>query len=306
MELRHLRYFLAVAEEGHFGRAARRLNIVQPALSMQIRALEAELGGALLVRTSRKVALTEAGETLVIEARRTLAQADRTMAIVQRSLRGETGQVRVGFAGNAVLAGRLMQDMRLLRASYPTIRLELVELAPHLQSDALIAGRIDVGYCPRFGIRLEEQLDAEKIGEWPMSVAMADTHAFAHRRSVSLAAISSEPLIAYAPGDGEDSAAMLRLQFGLNVNVAHRVSSTLSVLALAAAGMGIALVPASLEQVNIPHLVFRSLKDSAVSADLLLLNRKHEADPAVRAFLSLMRTPPLKASTNRGTATKPR
>ncbi|WP_454805380.1 LysR substrate-binding domain-containing protein [Paraburkholderia fungorum] len=289
MELRHLRYFLAVAEEGHFGRAARRLNIVQPALSMQIRSLEAEIGGALFIRTSRKVALTEAGELLAIEAQRTLAQAQRAVEIVRRSLRGETGHVRIGFAGNAVLAGGLMRDMRALHASHPAVGLELIEIAPHLQFEAIIADKIDVGYSPHFGLQLNDQLNAEKIGEWPMIVAMADTHAFARRKRVPLAAIAAEPLIVYAPDDGEDSAVLLRRQYGFEVEVAHRVSSTLSVLALAAAGMGVALVPASLDKVNIPHLIYRPLTDSELSADLLLLSRKQETDAAVRAFISLAR-----------------
>lgn len=110
MDLRHLRYFLAVAEEGHFGRAAQRLHIVQPALSMQIKALEEELGGPLFVRTSRKVELTDAGRLLQVEAQRTLEQADHARLTVQRSIRGETGQVRVGFA-----------VMPSLAASSPTI-----------------------------------------------------------------------------------------------------------------------------------------------------------------------------------------
>lgn len=112
MDLRHLRYFLAVAQEGHFARAAERLNIVPPALSMQIRALEEELGGPLFVRTSRKVELTEAGRILQIEAQRTLEQAAFARETVQRSIRGETGCVRVGFAGNAVFSGKLTNDLR--------------------------------------------------------------------------------------------------------------------------------------------------------------------------------------------------
>lgn len=234
MELRHLRYFLAVAEEEHFGRAARRLNIVQPALSMQIRALEDELGGALFVRTSRKVALTEAGELLVIEARRTLAQAGRAKAIVQRSLLGETGHVRVGFAGNAVLTGKLMTDLRALNRSYPAVELELVELAPHLQVDAIIAGRIDVGYSPSLGVRLDDQLNAEKIGESPMLVAMAETHVLAAKKRVPLSAVAALPLIVYAADEGEDCSALLNRHYGFDVKIAHRVASTLSVLALAA------------------------------------------------------------------------
>ena len=112
MELRHLRYFLAVAEEGHFGRAAERLNIVQPALSMQIKALESELGGALFIRTSRRVELTEAGQLMLTEAKRTLMQAEYARQTVARSLRGETGRVRVGFAGNAIFSGKMTAYLR--------------------------------------------------------------------------------------------------------------------------------------------------------------------------------------------------
>ena len=143
MDLRHLRYFVAVAETGHFGRAAQQLHIVQPALSMQIRALEEEIGGPLLVRTSRRVELTEAGELLLVEARRTLMQAERTKTIVQRSLRGDIGSVKVAFAGNAVMTGLLMDALRVFRLRYPEAQLELHEMAPHLQGEAILTGQVD-------------------------------------------------------------------------------------------------------------------------------------------------------------------
>ncbi|WP_260854436.1 LysR substrate-binding domain-containing protein [Paraburkholderia sp. BCC1884] len=289
MDLRHLRYFVAVAETGHFGRAAQQLHIVQPALSMQIRALEEEIGGALFVRTSRRVELTEAGALLLVEARRTLAQAERAKNIVQRSLRGEAGQVRVGFAGNAVLAGKLMDDLRELHRCYPEVELELVEMAPRLQCEAILAGELDVGYCPSIGFALDAQLSAQTIGVWPMLAAMADTHALAARKRVSLKSIAAQPLITYAADEGEDIAALLHRQYGFDVKVAHRVSSTLSVLALAAAGLGIALVPAPLDQVAIPSLVYRPIVEKDLSADLLLVSRVNETDGAVRAFLALTR-----------------
>ncbi|CAD6528022.1 Hca operon transcriptional activator HcaR [Paraburkholderia metrosideri] len=315
MDLRHLRYFVAVAETGHFGRAAEQLHIVQPALSMQIRALEEEIGGALFMRTSRKVALTEAGALLLVEARRTLAQAERAKAIVQRSLRGETGNVKVGFAGNAVLTGTLMNDLRALQQNYPAVQLDLVEMAPHRQGEAILAGEIDVGYCPSQGLVLDPQLRAEKIGAWPMMAALADTHALASKKRVSLKALAAQPLIVYSAGNGkdtgEDSAALLRRQYGFDVNVAHRVSSTLSVLALAAAGLGVALVPAPLDQVTIPNLTYRPIVEKEFQADLLLISRADETDGAVRAFLALARrrqevTPPQRRGRTtraRGTST---
>jgi DNA-binding transcriptional LysR family regulator len=113
MDLRQLRYFVAVAEEEHFGRAAKRLHIVQPALSMQIRSLEEELGGPLFQRTSRRVVLTEAGSILLADARRLLAQADRVRSDVRRSLKGEIGSVRIGFVGSTIFGGELIDDLRL-------------------------------------------------------------------------------------------------------------------------------------------------------------------------------------------------
>src|SRR5471032_404690 len=130
MDLRQMRYFLTVVEEAHFGRAAQRLNIVQPALSMQIKALEEEVGGVLFLRTTRKVELTEAGELFRAEAQLAVAQAERAKSVVQRALRGEIGKVRIGFAGNAVFTGKLLEDMRAFSAAYPQVAIELQELAP--------------------------------------------------------------------------------------------------------------------------------------------------------------------------------
>lgn len=186
MDVKQLRYFLAVAEELHFGRAARRMHVVQSALSMQIRALEEELGGPLFTRTSRKVELTQAGLLLLEEARRTLSQLERTKTLVQRSLRGEGGQVRVGFAGNAVLAGERMRDLRAFRVRHPEVALDLQEMAPQRQGEAILLGLIDVGYSPSLGVGMLERLSAETIGCWPFLLAMADIHPLARHKRVSL------------------------------------------------------------------------------------------------------------------------
>lgn len=198
MDLRHLRYFLAVAEEGHFGRAAERLHIVQPALSMQIRALEDELGTALFERSTRKVALTDAGRLLVTEARHTLEQAERAKAVVQRAARGETGVVRIGFVGNAVATGRLSDDLLAFHAAWPDVTLDLHEMAPAAQQEAILAGRLDIGYCPAFDTAFDPKLAVRTVGSWAWDVMMSDRHALAKQRSVSVAALADEPFIFYA------------------------------------------------------------------------------------------------------------
>jgi DNA-binding transcriptional LysR family regulator len=287
MDLRHLRYFVAVAEERHFGRAAQRLHIVQPALSMQIRALEEDIGGPLFLRNSRNVELTEAGALLLIEARRTLAQAEHAKSVVQRSLRGEIGSVKVGFAGNAVLTGKLADNLRVFHRCYPEAELQVVETAPHLQGEAILSGHLDVGYSPSLGATSDPRLVTEKIGAWPFMVAMAADHPLARKKRVSIKSLATETLILYAVGD--EAFPVLQQQVIKATNVVHRVSSTLSVLALAAAGLGVALVPAPLDQVTIPNLIYRPIVETDMSADLLLFSRANETSGAVLAFLKLAR-----------------
>jgi DNA-binding transcriptional LysR family regulator len=289
MDLRHLRYFVAVAEEKHVGRAAQRLNIVQPALSMQIRSLEEEIGGALFVRTSRNVELTQAGSLLLVEARRTLAQAERTKEVVQRSLRGETGTVRVGFAGNAVLAGKLTDNLRAFRQRYPDADLQPVEMSPHLQSEAILAGQLDVGYSPSLDLAFDPRLVAEKHGTWPLLVAMAEDHPLARKKRVSVKSLASETLILYALNEGEKSVAMLSEQIAERSKAVHRGSSTLTVLALAAAGFGVAIVPGPIARIAISKLTYRPISETETSADLMLLSRANETSGAVLAFLALAR-----------------
>jgi DNA-binding transcriptional LysR family regulator len=206
MDLRHLRYFVAVAEEGHFGRAAARLHIVQPALSMQIRALEAEMGGALFTRTSRRVELTEAGRLLVIEAQRTLAQAERAKEVVQTSLRGEIGTIRVGFVGNAVLTGRLMTDLRAFHARYPSAIVNLHEMPPHTQSEAVLAGELDVGYSPQGGYGIDARLTADPLFTSPFVAAMATDHTLAAKKLIPLSSIENETLILLGGETSEEGA----------------------------------------------------------------------------------------------------
>ncbi|MBA3112185.1 LysR family transcriptional regulator [Salmonella enterica] len=290
MDLRHLRYFLAVAQEGHFARAAERLNIVPPALSMQIRALEEELGGPLFVRTSRKVELTEAGRILQIEAQRTLEQAAFARETVQRSIRGETGCVRVGFAGNAVFSGKLTNDLRAFRKAYPDAELVVCEVAPLLQADAILAGQLDVGYTPDNRKAHDHALKAEQIGLWHRLVAMADDHPLTVHASLTVRMLADESLIFYdTHGADESLYTTLTAMLGHVPKVAHCTASTLSVLTLAAAGLGLALVPEPLSHVSIPGLVYRSLDTTKLSANLMLLSRQKENNGAVNAFLRMAR-----------------
>ena len=286
MELRHLRYFLAVAEEGHFGRAAERLNIVQPALSMQIKALESELGGALFIRTSRRVELTEAGQLMLTEAKRTLMQAEYARQTVARSLRGETGRVRVGFAGNAIFSGKMTADLREFHHAYPDVELVIEEMAPQSQVDAILAGQLDIGYTPDNSKTAAPGIIAHPIGRWAFLAAFADDHPLASHTCISPEQLAGEALILYEAHDiHERLFLLLKERMGDRLNIAQRSSSTLSVLAIAAAGLGVALIPAPLEQVHIPGLTYRPLDDIELSANLMLISRGQEPSAAVKAFI---------------------
>lgn len=287
MDLRHLKYFLAVAEERHFGRAAERLNIVQPALSMQIKALEDELGGPLLIRTSRRVELTEAGRLLQAEATRTLEQVEHTRLAVERAIRGETGRVRIGFAGNAVFSGRLMQDVRSFHQAYPDAEIICQELAPQLQNEAIQNGTLDVGYMPDYYPDHESTLVYESVGEWGRVVVMSGEHRFAYKESLTVDLLANEPLIMYSVNDVDSQLdKQLHKLLGNSLNIAYRISSSLSVLAMAGAGLGIALVPAPLAQVAIPGVVYRVLDSKELAANLMMVSRKGESSAAVLAYLN--------------------
>ncbi len=285
MELRHLKYFVAVAEEAHFGRAAQRMHIVQPALSMQIKALEEELGGALFTRTSRQVKLTVAGEVFLVQARRALMQADYAKELVQSSLRGETGSVRIGFVGNAVLTGKLASDLRMFHRSSPSAAITLHEIPPHAQSAALLAHEIDVGYIPK-GFPIPEELQGHAVFSSPFVAVMAEDHPLSSNTFLTLQSLQQETLILLGRELNHGPLEHLN-QLGFAPRAILRVSSTLSVLATAAAGMGVALVPAAIERLQIPHLVYREIEGLTKIATLMVLHRASETSGAVNAFLNI-------------------
>ena len=289
MDLRHLRYFLAVAEEQHFGRAAQRLHVVQPALSMQIRALERELGGPLFVRTSRRVELTDAGVLLREEAERLLAQADNAESRVRNAVRGGMGRIRVGFSGNAVFTGRIMNDVRAFQAARPSVRLSLYEMASQAQVAAILGGQLDVGYGPA-PERLDDRLTSIKVGEWPFIAALSKQHRLAAEAALTPELMAEEPLIAYtADGAREGIPAALRSVLGCEPCTIHHATNTLSILALAAAGLGLALVPATFATVAIPNLIYKEIVGLEIHSDLFFFSRSFETANAVRAFIGMAR-----------------
>jgi DNA-binding transcriptional LysR family regulator len=286
VELRHLRYFVAVAEERHFGRAAARLHVTQSTLSAQVQGLEREVGGALFVRTSRRVELTEAGGLMLAEARRALAQAGRALDVARQSVRGEAGVLRIGFSGVAVLEGVLPADLHRFRQTHPGVEITVAELPPAAQVRGVREGAIDVGYCPDLGLDDVADLTLTRRTRTTLAIAVREDHALAAASSVTAADLAAEELIVYAASDG-DEAVLSRLGGAIGERRApvHLVTGTLGALALAAAGAGVAVLPASTERFTLPGLTYRPLRGAA-GVDVLTVTRPDELSGPVRAFLA--------------------
>src|SRR4051812_47302796 len=197
MELRHLRYFVAVAEELHFGRAAKRLRIAQPPLSRQIRDLEREVGTPLFERTPRGVDLTPAGSAFLPEARLTLSQAERAQRTALRAARGETGRLRVGFVGAATHSGVLPNVLSFFRMHLPSIGLSLFEMDGRQQAEALRDGRIDLGLLHSPPLDADRWLRVESVYTDPVILAVPDDHRLAGRARFTLSGLAEESFVLF-------------------------------------------------------------------------------------------------------------
>lgn len=289
MELRHLKYFIAVAEEGGFSRAARRLHVVQPTLSMQIRDLETELGGPLFDRGARGAKLTSAGEVFLTEARQVLAQAERARSTTRLALEGRSGSVRIGVAGAAVLGGLLADRIRVFHEDRPLVRIELREATPLRQRAAILADELDVGYSALPAPPDEPRLASAPVSSAAFEVALPAAHPLAGRETLTAEHIADEELIEYAVvGEPADQVPDVLRRSGLALpqsRAHHRADSTLTVLALVAAGVGIAVVPAGVHRAAVPNVAYRPLTTPGLAVEFHLLYRVTETDPAVSAFL---------------------
>ncbi|HET8613218.1 MAG TPA: LysR substrate-binding domain-containing protein [Sphingomonas sp.] len=292
MELRHLRYFVRVAEELHFGRAADLLGISQPPLSQQIRALELELGVDLFDRTSRRVRLTEAGRLFLAEARRTLDQAAHAVDIARRVQSGETGELAIGFGTSVPLISFVTRALLEYRAAYPAVHLTLGEMSRDAQIAGIAEGRIDLGLFRGFDPpSLPESLIAKRLWDEDIRIAMRDDHPLAASgKPVRLAEIADEPFVLYEPDLGAgftDHLGLLFRRAGRQLRVAQEVSGLTSLLGLVAAGFGITALSRSLSRLRLDHLVCRRLDEPDAVSRLWLIHRE-SLSPAARRFTALL------------------
>lgn len=294
MELRHLRYFVAVAEERHITRAAERLGIQQPPLSQQIRALETELDVQLFRRQPRGVELTEAGRTLLADARAILAQVDHAVATTRRTARGEQGRIAVGFTSSAPFHPFMPRVIRSFRDSAPRVALMLEEGGTSELVNALRQERLDVAFIrspiPE-AVGDETSLTVQPLLEEEMLVALPSGHRLAGASPLPLSALASETFVLYRRPTGPglyDSIIAACHRAGFNAQVGQEAPRILSTLSLVAAGLGVSLVPESLQRLRVDGIAYRRLKGSPLKAPLNLAHRRHETSTAVRRFIDLV------------------
>ncbi|HWK43530.1 MAG TPA: LysR family transcriptional regulator [Stellaceae bacterium] len=290
MELRHFRYFLAVAEELHFTRAAARLGISQPPLSLQIKQFEAEIGAALFTRLPHGVALTEAGQRLLQDARVLLRQADQSLENARRAARGESGVIRIGFTSSASFNPFVTGAIRDYRLAYPDVRLELIEThtshlmelfqARHLNAAFIRPAPGETGTLPTDLLFREEML-----------VALPQDHPLADRGVVALADLADEVFILYPRRNGRalyDDIVGACQAAGFSPRVGQEAPQMASTVTLVAAGIGISIVPISMMQLSASGVAYLRIKGDQPRAAMSLVHDETDAPMVTRAFVGVV------------------
>ncbi|PYN17293.1 MAG: LysR family transcriptional regulator, partial [Candidatus Rokuibacteriota bacterium] len=286
MELRHLRYFRAVAESKGFREAARRLHVVQPALSQTVSDLERELGVRLLTRNSRSVRLTSEGEVFLKEAKEILAHADRSVELA-RGARGEIGSLSVGFLGSAT-AFFLPRIIREFRHRFPGVRLTLREMAPTPQIDEFRAGRLDVGFTRPIPATDDAWLRSECLYRDSLLAVLPKGHPASTRPVVPVKQLAAEPFVLFhRAGAPElfDAIVSLCSRAGFTPRVVNEADMMQTVLTLVEAGEGVTLVPACVSNLRGNGVVLRPVEPDTVRIPLMMAWPEDRESRALRSFL---------------------
>jgi DNA-binding transcriptional LysR family regulator len=293
IELRQLRYFVAVAEEMHFGRAAARLHMTQPPLSQTIQALEAALGTLLFSRTRRSVTLTPAGSALLPEARRILLQAHALPDLARRAASGESGRLTLAFVSTADYSV-LPPFLREFREAYPQVQIDLREATTDVQLEELLQGRIDAGLLiPPLSDKEKAALEYMPVLSEPLILAAPQgSKILRGKNDVALKTVTDMPLIIFprriAPAFHDAILACFH-DAGLTPRIGQEAIQMQTIVGLVSAGMGIALVPQSVSNLKRPGVEYRRLADKTPLVETGLAWRRDNTSPVLHAFLELLR-----------------
>jgi DNA-binding transcriptional LysR family regulator len=288
-DLRQLRYFIAVAEELNFTRAAERVHIAQPPLSQQIRSLEESLGVMLLQRTRRRVELTDAGRVFLEQARNIIRATDLAAVEAQRAQRGEIGRLAVGFFEHMSYT-LLPPTLRAFRERYPRVDIQLRWFPVIDQADALRRGEVDISFMRR--VPDMRDVRTEVVFEDRFVLAIPDTHSLAGQRDIALKQCASEPFVMFVPQVAPDFHAMItRLctVAGFVPKVALEVGQVYTALGLVSSGAGIAFVPASVQRVHFDHVAYRPLRGRTQTFEVMLGHKQSAMSSVGAAFSETVR-----------------
>ncbi len=290
MELRHLRYFLAVAEEGNFTRAAARLGIGQPPLSQQIRDLETEIGAMLFHRVPHGAELTAAGAAFLPEAKASLAAAEKARLAAQSANRGETGRLSLGFTASSAFNPVVSTTIRRFQARWPDVQLSLTEMNTLGLMQKLEHGELDATFF-RPGLDDPDGVRLKRLPDEPMVVALPASHALAKRKTLPLALLAKEPFILFPRLVGlslYDDVVRACREAGFELKVAQEAPQISSVVNLVAADLGVSIVPASISQIKLAGVAYRPIEGPPAVARLALAVLRSKRSPVTENLMSLL------------------
>ena len=295
MELRHVRYFVAVAEELHFGRAAERLHLAQPPLSRQIQQLEDEIGVVLLDRNRRKVELTDAGKEFLNEARKLLADADHAIVAAQRAARGELGTLSIAFVSSTSYVF-LPKVLTAFRSRYPNVDLSLHEMSSGEQIEALLECRVHVGFIrpamPHRRLVHEVVLQEDVVMALPVNHPLSQPPGQPQEAEpLALSAFADDPFILFRrqplPSFGEQTIGFCA-EAGFAPQIAQEAREMATALSLVAVGMGVALVPETARAIPWPGVAYRRIHSPSPTTELVMAYHRDETSAVLSAFRAIV------------------
>jgi DNA-binding transcriptional LysR family regulator len=296
MDLRHFRYFVAVAEELHFTRAAQRLHISQPPLSKHIQEIERALGVVLLERTRRRVELTEAGRLFLVEARAVLAQTDHAIGTGRRIAKGELGKLAIGFTATAAYMHLFPRAVRAFRQELPDVNLSLSYMTTELILDAVLRGEIDLGLIrPSAMLRLPAGINAIPIVRDRLMLALHEGDAVGQAAApVPLESLAALPFVLRPRGRGSSFYEQVYDLCGLagfSPRLSQEANEAPTILGLVASGLGLTILPASLRAIKVPDVTWRELSVSVGTLEsqvYLIHSNQHAPTPQRSRFIEIV------------------
>ena len=291
LELRHLRYFLQVAQELNLSRAARLLHISQPPLTRQIQQLESLVGTQLFVRGAQGMQLTEAGAKLQIEARNVLVSADLAIERTRSVALGQSGRLHIGAFGS-VLLGVVPSFLALFQRNYPGVELTMHTLRRHEQLEALRHGRISAAFI-RASNDLPDGVGSQPFAREHLLAAVPSVHELARRKRLRLRDLAGCAIVMQGSGprpNFTDTLLALFSKHGVKVDVVQTVDDSIAAVSVVAAGLGVALVPGSIRNLQVPGVTYIAVEDiPGGSSDLMCIFATRHRSPALRSFLEAVR-----------------